>query len=94
VEKDERQEMNKLRARVRELELVVATQTKLIEIFKSMPNQAAEVKRKDDAKTQGVSKRNQARGGSVAKNGAKREPENSGKHSLRDNTNGEVVEKQ
>ena len=60
-------EVKKLRARVLELEKVVSTQLKLIEILRTMPG-CQEVKLKDGQK--GVRKRAKGRGGLVVKDGA------------------------
>ena len=91
--KREDQEIKQLRAKVRDLELMITTQNKLIEILKSMPG-CQGVKIKDDDSKTGVSGRNQKKSGSVVKNGAKGQPEERGKPSLAHHTNNEVVEKQ
>ena len=64
-------EVKKLRARVLELEKVVSTQLKLIEILRSMPG-CQEVTLKDGKK--GIRKRAQGRSGPVVKDSAEGQP--------------------
>jgi hypothetical protein len=75
-------EVKKLRAKVLELEKVVSTQLKLIEILRTMPG-CQEVKLKDGQK--GVRKRTQGRGGLVVKDGAKGQSTDRGEQPQGDN---------
>jgi hypothetical protein len=65
-------QIKRLKAQVTELELVIATQTKLIEIFRSIPGYEG-VTLKDDG-TSGVSRRIKKKSGIVAKKRSTREP--------------------
>jgi len=92
VGKREEAQIKSLKAQVTELELVIATQTKLIEIFRSIPGYEG-VTLKDDG-TSGVSRRIKKKSGVVAKKRSTREPEESGKCFEGQHTNGKVVEEQ
>lgn len=71
MSKKEQQEIKQLRAKVRELELIVSTKTKLIEILKSMPGcQGVTLK---DEKAKRVPARGKKGGGPVAHDGSTRE---------------------
>jgi hypothetical protein len=76
VGKNEKEEIKKLEAKVRELELTVSTQTKLIEIFKSIPGYERAIT--DDATKKGISKYNKKRDRAMAHNSAKGKSENNG----------------
>jgi hypothetical protein len=82
--KAEQQEIRKLRARVLELEKMVATQIKLIEILKSMPG-CREVRLKDETKT--VRKTAQRKGGVLVKDGTSGQSEDSGREAGDNNQN-------
>jgi hypothetical protein len=90
--KHDEKEIKQLRAKVRELELLTSTQTKLIEILKSMPG-CQGVKLKDE-KTKRVPARAQKRGGDMAEDGSKRESGDIGKNAGGHNENSSSVEKQ
>ena len=89
MENQEQQELKKLRARVKELELIVSTKTKLIEILKSMPGcQGVSVK---DEKPR-VSTRGKKVSGAHAIKCSTREPNNNSKDVGGDKSNPEGVE--
>ena len=68
----EREEINMLRKKVRELERKLSVQAQLIEILKSMPGcQAVEVK-DDDTDEEGISDNSEEASGKLAKKRAKR----------------------
>jgi hypothetical protein len=92
VGKQEEAQIKRLKAQVTELELVIATQTKLIEIFRSIPGYEG-VTLKDESAS-GVSLRTKKKGGIVAKGRPKREPGNPGERAEGQHTNGKVVEEQ
>jgi hypothetical protein len=89
VGKNEEQEIKKLNAKVKELELTVASQQKLIEIFKSIPGYEGAIT--DDA-SRGVSKRSKNRGGAVAKISPKGKPKDCGQSAGGNHANGQIVE--
>jgi hypothetical protein len=71
VGKTDEKELKQLRAKVRELELLTSTQTKLIEILKSMPGcQGVTLK---DEKPKRISARAQTSGGAFSEDGSKGE---------------------
>jgi hypothetical protein len=92
--KSEQQQIKQLRAKIRELELMVTSQQKLIEIMKSMPG-VREVKLEDeDTKSKSrVHRRTEKRSGSVAETSSTREPEVSSEDLGRNDENPKIMEK-
>ena len=92
--KSEQQQIKQLRAKVRELELMVKNQQKLIEIMKSLPG-VREVKLEDgDTKSKPrVRRPAEKRSGSVAEDGSTREPRADGKDFGGDDKDPKIVER-
>jgi hypothetical protein len=87
--KNEQQEIKKLEAKVRELELTVATQQKLIEVFKSIPGYQGAI---TDDETRRVSSGRKKRSGLVVKDSAKRKSEEASRSTWSKHANGQSVE--
>lgn len=89
----EQEQIKKLRAKVRELEVMVSTQQKLVEIMKTMPGcQGVKLEDGDKKSKPRVLKSAQNKSGPVAQGGSTRESENSGKIIKCDPKNVEVME--
>ena len=88
--KHEEAQIKRLKAQVTELELVIATQTKLIEIFRSIPGYEG-VTLKDESAS-GVSRRIKKKSGIVAKKRSTREPGDFSASAEGQHTNGKIVE--
>jgi hypothetical protein len=85
--KNEQQEIKRLEARVKELELTVNTQQKLIEVFKSIPGYQGAIT--DD---EGISKSRKKRNGSVVKDSPKGKSEGRSRSVGGNHANGQIVE--
>jgi hypothetical protein len=87
--KNEQQEIKKLEAKVKDLELTVATQQKLIEVFKSIPGYQGAI---TDDETRRVSTGRKKQNRLVVKDSAKRKSEEASRSSWSKHANGQVVE--
>jgi len=87
--KNEQQEIKKLEAKVKDLELTVATQQKLIEVFKSIPGYQGAI---TDDETRRVSTGRKKQNRLVVKDSAKRKSEEAGRNTWNKHANGQSVE--